>query len=168
MPPCLEDELETLKEMTVSELQRKYAQVFGEPTRAHNKAYLWKRIAWRLQFQAEGDISERARRRAEELAREEDLRIHPPKGTFAPTSPTDKARTLVLPFKPPERDDRLPTPGTLLGRVYHGARVEVEVLEKGFRHKGKNYPTLTSVAQEITGSHWNGYEFFGLRKRRTH
>ena len=165
MKLCLEKELESLKEMTVSQLQRKYAEVFGEPTRAHNKPFLWKRIAWRLQMQAEGDISERARRRAAELAREEDLRFRAPKGAFAPSSPADKARTVVLPFKPPKRDERLPAPGTMLGRIYKGRRVEVEVLEEGFRFKGRNYPTLTAVAQEITGTHWNGYEFFGLRKR---
>ncbi|MCB2141482.1 DUF2924 domain-containing protein [bacterium] len=165
MKLCLDKELESLKEMTVSQLQRKYAEVFGEPTRAHNKPFLWKRIAWRLQMQAEGDISERARRRAAELAREEDLRIRAPKGAFAPSSPADKARTVVLPFKPAKRDERLPAPGTMLGRIYKGRRVEVEVLEEGFRFKGRNYPTLTAVAQEITGTHWNGYEFFGLRKR---
>jgi hypothetical protein len=162
----LEEELDALKRMTVSQLQRKYAEVFGEPTRAHNKPFLWKRIAWRLQVQAEGDISERARQRAQKLAREEDLRIHPPKGTFAPAPAPDKSRTVVLPFTP-VRDERLPTPGTLLGRIYRGKRVEVEVLSKGFRYKGRNYPTLTAVAKEITGTHWNGYEFFGLRKRET-
>lgn len=165
MKPCIEKELESLKEMTVAQLQRKYAEVFGEPTRAHNKPFLWKRIAWRLQMQAEGDISERARKRAAELAREEDLRIRAPKGAFALSSPADKARTVVLPFKPAKRDERLPAPGTMLGRIYKGSRVEVEVLEEGFRFKGRNYPTLTAVAQEITGAHWNGYEFFGLRKR---
>ena len=166
MTICIEDELDTLKAMTVSQLQRKYAEVFGEPTRAHNKPYLWKRIAWRLQMQAEGDISERARRRARELAREEDLRMNPPKGAFAQKNVIDPSRTMVAPFKPPARDDRLPGPGALLGRVYKGQRVEVEVLENDFRYRGKNYPTLTAVAQAITGTHWNGYEFFGLRKKR--
>jgi len=165
MDLCIENELDHLKRMTVSQLQRKYFEVFGEPTRAHNKPFLWKRIAWRLQVLAEGDISERARQRARELAREEDLRIQPPKGTFLPSLSYDMSRTAVLPFRPPVRDERLPAPGTLLGRVYRGKRLEVEVLEKGFRYKGKNYPTLTAVTKEITGTHWNGYEFFGLRKK---
>lgn len=168
MTICIEDEIEKLQTMTVPQLKRRYAEVFGEPTRANNKAFLWKRIAWRLQVQAEGDISERARRRAEALAREEDLRLRPPKGAFAADSPRDTARTLVRPFKPPKRDARLPTPGTLLGRVYKGRRIEVEVLEKGFRYNGQNYATLTAVAKVITGSHWNGYEFFGLRKGKKH
>lgn len=160
----LEEEIEALNQMTVTQLQRRYAVVFGEPTRSGNKEFLLKRIAWRIQARAEGGISERARERARELAREEDLRIRAPKGTFSP-APPDVECTLVLPFEPERRDERLPTPGTLLGRVYKGKRLEVEVLEEGFRFDGRNYPTLTAIAKEITGSHWNGYDFFGLRKK---
>src|SRR5262249_46091459 len=40
---------------------RRYAELFGEPTRARNKAWLFKRLAWRLQALAEGDLSKRAR-----------------------------------------------------------------------------------------------------------
>ena len=47
---------------------------FWEPTRAANKDFLFKRIARRIQSLAEGDLSERARRRAEALARDADLR----------------------------------------------------------------------------------------------
>jgi len=162
--PCTEAELEDLKRMTVSQLQHKYEEVFGEETRSHHREFLWKRIAWRLQVLAEGDISERARQRAKELAREEDLRIRAPQGAFAPAPAADQQRTVVLPFTP-TRDPRLPAPGTLLGRIYKGKRLEVEVLEEGFRFNGRNYPTLTAIAKEITGTHWNGYEFFGLKQK---
>lgn len=162
----LDQELDALKQMNVGQLHRKYAEVFGEPTRAYHKSYLWKRIAWRLQVNAEGDISERARRRAQEIAREGDLRMFPPKPTFAsdPPSPSAKPRRIVLPSKP-KRDDRVPAAGTILGRVYRGKRVEVEVLDNSFRYEGRNYLTMTAVAKQITGTHWNGYKFFGLRKK---
>ena len=160
----LQQEIEELNRMNVTELQRRYAAVFDEPTRSGNKDFLRKRIAWRIQARAEGGISDRARERARELAREEDLRIRAPKGMFAPQPSPDDGRTVVLLFEP-ERDERLPTPGTLLGRVYKGERLEVEVLEEGFRYEGRNYPTLTAIAKEITGSHWNGFDFFGLRKK---
>jgi hypothetical protein len=39
--------------------------------------WLVKRIAWRMQALAEGDLSERARRRAAELANDADLRLSP-------------------------------------------------------------------------------------------
>jgi hypothetical protein len=50
--------------LCVSELRARFAVVFGEPTPSHNKVWLVKRIAWRLQAQAEGDLSQRARQRA--------------------------------------------------------------------------------------------------------
>ena len=56
-------ELAALTHMGVSALRGKYAEVFGEPTRTGNKTWLVRRIAWRLQALAEGDLSERARRR---------------------------------------------------------------------------------------------------------
>ena len=68
-----------LERMTVRELKERYAELFGEETRTHNRAWLFKRIAWRIQSQAEGDLSERAKQRAAELACDADLRLSPPK-----------------------------------------------------------------------------------------
>jgi hypothetical protein len=42
----------------------------------------------------------------------------------------------------------------------------VNVLEDGFEYEGLRYRTLSSVAKAITGSHLNGYAFFGLAQRR--
>ncbi len=50
-------EVATLRHMTVSELRDRYHEVFGEDTNARNKQWLIKRIAWKLQANAEGDIS---------------------------------------------------------------------------------------------------------------
>ena len=61
-------EVAALGRMTVSELRSKHVDAFGEPTRTGNRDYLVKRIAWRLQANAHGDLSEQARRRADELA----------------------------------------------------------------------------------------------------
>src|SRR5713101_10072726 len=72
-------EVAALEAMSVGELRAKYAQVFGEETRVGNKAWLNKRVIWRLQALAEGDLSERARRRAAELAQDADLRLSPPR-----------------------------------------------------------------------------------------
>jgi len=72
-------EVAVLERMTVRELKERYAELFGEETRARNKAWLFKRIAWRIQSLAEGDLSERAKQRATELARDADLRLSPPK-----------------------------------------------------------------------------------------
>lgn len=41
---------------------------------AEDRGHLFRRIAWRLQALAEGDLSERARTRAHQIARDADLR----------------------------------------------------------------------------------------------
>ncbi|MBY0309129.1 MAG: DUF2924 domain-containing protein [Phycisphaerales bacterium] len=57
-----------LRRMTVGELRREYAEVFGEQTRSFHKEFLVRRIAWRIQANAEGGLPDRARRRAHENA----------------------------------------------------------------------------------------------------
>src|SRR3989304_3619770 len=70
-------ELQALGRMTAGELRERYREVFGEETRSGNRDFLRKRIAWRIQALAEGGLTERARRRAEELARDADPRVRP-------------------------------------------------------------------------------------------
>ena len=151
-------ELAALQRLTVKELRNRYAEVFGEPTNANNRAWLVKRLAWRLQALAEGDLSERARRRAAELASDADLRMNPPKAP--PAVPVQERTTAhVLAFKP---DDRLPPPGTVLTRRYKGEVLQVKVLPHGFEYEGEVYGSLSAVARAITGSHCNGYLFFRM------
>ena len=91
-------ELAALTHMGVSALRGKYAELFGEPTRTGNKTWLVRRIAWWLQALAQGDLSERARRRAEELARDADLRLTAPHGVLRvpPAIPERNKPTLKL------------------------------------------------------------------------
>ena len=71
-------EAAALQRLTVPQLRERYAEVYHETTNAGNRAWLVKRILWRLQALAEGDLSERARQRAQELANDADLRLNPP------------------------------------------------------------------------------------------
>ena len=56
-------------------------------------------------------------------------------------------------------------PGTTLVREWHGRTHTVFVLEKGFEHNGTHHASLTQIARSITGAHWSGPRFFGLRRR---
>src|SRR5262245_26787308 len=67
-----------MRKMTVADLRAKYEEVCSEPTRSGNKDWLVRRIAWRMQANAEGGLSERARRRAMELANDAELRLKAP------------------------------------------------------------------------------------------
>jgi hypothetical protein len=53
--------------------------------------------------------------------------------------------------------------GSRLAREWKGERVEVEVVEGGFRYGAQTYASLSQVARIITGVRWNGPRFFGLR-----
>ena len=75
----IEAEVAAMGRMKVSELKEKYEAVFGESTRTGNKSWLIKRIAWRMQSLVEGTLSERARKRAMELANDSDVRLNAPK-----------------------------------------------------------------------------------------
>ena len=145
-----------LRRLTIAELRAHYAEVFGEPTNAHNRIWLVRRIAWRLQSLAEGDLSERARRRAEELANDADLRLGPPRSK-AVKQILSEAATVAAPGP---RDDRLPPPGTILVRPFRGQNLHVQVLTDGFAFEGHVYRSLSAVARAVTGSHCNGFLFF--------
>jgi hypothetical protein len=163
MPLTISKEVTSLERLTVPQLRERYAAAFGEATNAGNKQWLIKRIAWRLQALAEGDLSERARQRATELACDADLRLSPPKQRHAiPASHGHETVTLSA----PPVDDRLPPPGTILTRPYKGRTVQVQVQPQGFAYEGQTYPSLSAVAKAITGSHCNGYHFFRLTGER--
>jgi Protein of unknown function (DUF2924) len=54
-------------------------------------------------------------------------------------------------------------PGARLMREWHGRTHTVTVTDDGFEYAGTTYPSLTKIAQKITGAHWSGPRFFGLR-----
>jgi hypothetical protein len=73
----LKQQIAALRKMTVTQLRQQHLELFGETNPAGHRAYLFRRIAWRLQARAEGDLAERAsriRKRAKELARDADVR----------------------------------------------------------------------------------------------
>lgn len=148
-------EVAALEAMNMADLRARYAQVFGEPTRAGNKTWLVRRIIWRMQARAEGDLSERARKRAAELANDADLRLIPPKSASVvsskPSTPSN-----------PEPDHRLPPAGQVLRRLYKGRMIHVRILLKGFEFEGSVYRSLSAVSKAVTGSHTNGFLFFRL------
>ena len=69
------------------------------------------------------------------------------------------------PFNPNTRlDFDLPSPRQVRLVVYDLRGARVRVLEDGFEYDGQPYGSLTAVARAVTGSHWNGRAFFGLKR----
>lgn len=107
-----------------------------------------------MQALEEGDLSERARRRAREMANDADVRVIAPK-----TRPE---------LDPIISTDRVPIPGSTIVRRYKGRQLEVRVLNGGFEYEGERFGTFSAVAKSITGSHCSGCRFFGLPQRKRH
>ena len=150
-------ELVDLEKMKVGELVEKYRAVFGKDTRTRNRPYLVRKISWRIQEIAQGGLSDRAKARLVELAESAPLRQVAPR----PTKETGKQEA------PDDgRDLRLPKPGTILRREYSGKEYTVTVHEADFEYRGKRYASLSKIAKEITGTHWNGWLFFNLTSRK--
>jgi len=165
----MNQQIASLERMTVGQLQARYAEVFGEPARSGNRQWLFRRVAWRIQAMAEGDLTNRARERARELARDADLRVRPPHGSehaalTARPQPVGPLRTLSGRLSL-SRDPRVPVPGSVLTKVFKGHEYRVTVLPNGFEYDGQVFKSLSAVAHAITGSHWNGLRFFNLGER---
>lgn len=161
---AVETEIAELYDMTTGELAAKYKELHGQPTRTRHRQYLIRKNAWRIQANAFGGLSERAKRRAAELANDADIRVMAPKTLISP--PQDgQSSTHTLRLAP--RDPRLPPPGSAIVRQYKGKKLRVVVLEGdlGFEYDGHRYDTLSAVAKHITGSHINGFRFFNLGKK---
>ena len=60
--------------------------------------------------------------------------------------------------------------GVTLVREWNGRTYQVNVHEAGFKMDGKEYTSLSAIAQKITGAKWSGPRFFGLntKKRAKH
>jgi hypothetical protein len=157
MSATIIEQIQALRMMSVNQLREKYEEVFGESTTARNKDYLWKKIAWRIQELEYGGLSEQAKRRAREIANEHDIRFRPPRGSFREFCRSNKPKA--------QRCSHLPAPGTVLTRKYKGSTIEVEVLEKGFRFDDRVFRSLSAIARQITGTHWNGLLFFGVKRQ---
>src|SRR6266545_4424888 len=115
---------------------------------SRNKRYLQKRLAWRIQELAEGGLIPATIQRVIELgdALPERWRLMQVQNVPALCAPEAK---------------RGPKPGTVLTRVHQGTEHQVTVLENGFEYAGRVYKSLSKIAQEITGTRWNGLVFFG-------
>jgi hypothetical protein len=155
-------EIENLRRASMADLREMYQEVFQEATRCRHREHLFRRIAWRLQALAEGDLSERARGRAQQIVQDADLRMVAPRDFF--TVGGERIQTARADRNGRQQDRRLPLPGTVLSRKWKGRTILVEVLAQGFRYENRPYTSLSAIAVAVTGTRWNGLAFFGLTR----
>jgi hypothetical protein len=157
MSPTIATTLARLPHLTVEELRAMHAEVIGAPTASRHKTWLVRRIAWRVQANAEGGLTERALARAAELSAGQQLRERRP----VEHSTTAGSASKVVPI-PVSRGPNL-APGTVLRRAWKGTMHLVTAQQTGFEHDGRRYTSLSAIASAITGTKWNGLVFFGLK-----
>ena len=138
-------EIARLRDLDVGALRARWHTVFGRRPSPHLPRHLLFRVlAYRLQADRFGDLDTESRRLLDGAG-----------------SPEDAGKRSVDP-------NRLTTdvrPGTMLAREWNGRMQRVAVLADGFAWNGKTYPSLSKIAQAITGTRWNGPRFFGLRDK---
>lgn len=152
-----------LQGMGLADLRAEHVALFGEEARSKNLPFLRRRLAFRLQERVQGGLSSEVKERLEELAPSE--LPAPRRVAIRPAHPRE-AKQDVVEVEP--RDPRLPEAGTILRREHRGFVHEIEVLDRGFRYRGRDYRSLSAIAKEITGTAWNGFGFFGLMKGAGH
>ncbi len=140
----IEARLLALGALTTADLQIEWRRLYRAtpPTRL-SRDLLIRGVAYKVQEQAHGGLSLGIKRRLHSLSEGTDQRD----GSAAAPAITMK-------------------PGTKLVREWHGHAHTVSVLDDGFEYRGERYPSLTRIAQRITGVHWSGPLFFGISKRR--
>ena len=153
MSNTIATQVSALQILAADQLAERYTALFGKPPRIRNTAWLRRQVAWKMQEQALGGLSDRARTRLDELVARIDLPLRaaqPPRPQPQPARPEQKA----------------PLVGTTLVREWHGQKIQVEVADGSYIWNGTPFRSLSAVAKAITGTTWNGRLFFGLTERR--
>ncbi len=134
-----------LPSLSLSELKRKWAELFGTYCYSQGRDFLIRRITWRLRNELAGGLSERAQARAELICDEALIRLRPQR------------------YKYQYNDPQSLTPQSVIQREYKGQVHEVVVLNKGrYSYENEIYDNLTSVAWKIAGYKISGNKFFNL------
>ena len=146
------NEIMALKNAPLEELLRRYKELYGEDAAGTHRLYLWRKVAYRLQEREHDSLSAKAKGRLKALIEEYDPINNK---VLRPDKPASCLPVIV-------KDKRLPIPGTVITKEYKDTKYQIKVLEKSFEYNGRIYKTLSAIAKEITGAHWNGYLFFNL------
>ncbi|SFB03006.1 Protein of unknown function [Collimonas sp. OK607] len=143
-PASVTAQIAQLPELAMPEIKKLWRRLYGDETPNHNRQFLERRIAFKLQeleFKKENRaLLERNKRRIDALISHGKMQKR-------------------------EREYQ-PVPGTVLRREYQGIEYQVVATADGqYEFQGRVFPSLSMVAREITGTRWSGPLFFGLRER---
>jgi hypothetical protein len=133
-------QLAQIPTMEIGALKTMWRDLHGSEPPPYNRKYLESRLAYRVQELAYGGLKPQTLKRLAALAEELE-----PRGARSNAG--------------------VPVAGTRLLREWQGVEHSVTVLADGFEYQGRPYQSLSAIARSITGTRWNGWVFFGLRKQ---
>jgi len=146
----MQETIEQLQNLSREELIKKWKKLFKTHSPQHaRKEFLIKHIAWELQAQKQGGFSSQTKKKLDKLAKSLSLGENANEANIKILK-----ENVALEIKA----------GTKLTREYKGGKHKVTALDKGFEYKSKVYKSLSAIANEITGTNWNGKIFFGIKK----
>jgi hypothetical protein len=143
-------QIEELNRMSLEQLRKRWRDLMGSDPGRLARAYLVRRLAYRIQELAFGGLSASVRKQLTAIAKR-----------AAETEAETKTRK-----RRRRRNDHQLQPGTRLLREWHGQQYEVVVQDGGFLFEGKVYSSLSAIAKQITGAVWNGRRWFGVSPDR--
>ena len=132
-----------LKDTPTADLRTLWSKLFESDPPRQNRRFLESRLAYRIQELEYGGLKPATIERLEALGKE--------------LSGGKVALRRI-------RTDLHPISGTRLIREYQGVEHCATVMDNGFEYQGRPYKSLSAIARAITGTRWNGWVFFGLRK----
>ncbi len=135
--------LAALPSMPIAALKDEWRRLFATEPAPYNRRFLESRLAYRIQELAYGGLKPETIARLEALGEQLD------------------GRNITLRRI---RQDQRPIAGTRLLREYQGVEHVATVTRDGYEYQGRPYQSLSAIARAITGTRWNGWVFFGLRK----
>jgi hypothetical protein len=135
--------LSALKTTPTPDLKKQWRDLFDSEAPPYNRRFLESRLAYRIQELAYGGLKPETVERLEALGEQ-----------------LDGGNVVV---RRTRADDR-PITGTRLIREWQGVEQTVTVLQDGYEWQGRPYRSLSAVARAITGTRWNGWTFFALRR----
>lgn len=138
--PSLEADIAALTAMSSAALRQRWRDAWRQPAPDIGPDLMRRGIAWKLQQRVHGGLATSVRRELE--------------------------RAIENLEKGGEGKVTLLKPGTQLIREWGGTAHHVLVCEEGFEYDGRQFASLSQIARLITGAHWSGPRFFGLRSRR--
>lgn len=139
-----------LNNLSTDELKLKWMELFKTEAPNYRKVFLVKEIAYKIQIlQGQTKISQ------DELKLTFNV-IKKNLNASEKERQKTKRKSVVI----------LPPAGSVITKIYKGTEHRVKVIEEDkFEYNGMIFKSLSSLAMAITGTKWNGYTFFGLKKR---